>query len=431
MTTATRNERRRGRRRLLLAGGAAVVAAAVAGFALSPSRDAIAARRAWESGNLDEAAAAAERWLSAEPRSAEAHFLKAQIAWRRGDPATVQTEIERARELGFPEARMARLAGLVLARANRPDQAEPLLRQAFDAGHPADPEVAEALARIYLGSFRLSEAADVLERWAREVPDDARPCLLRTEIDRRTARDAGPAIASYREALRRDPTLDQARLGLGDVLRGSHHNAEAAEQYAIYTAHKPEDPLGHLGAGQNALDMGNPDEAARSLDRALELAPRNAVALSARASVEVQAGRLDAARVYLDRAVAADPFDQAIRFQRSLVFSRLGRKDEADADRRAIEQLRKDQEAFGRLREELIANPRDPGLRSQAARWLMTHGHEEEAVEWARLVLAAQPSNPAMNRLLADYYRKRGQAGLANFHEALAPPAAPGGEGTR
>ena len=56
----------------------------------------------------------------------------------------------------------------------------------------------------------------------------------------------------------------------------------------------------------------------------------------------------------------------------------------------------------------------------------MTHGHEEEAIEWAELVLAANPSHPAMNRLLADYYRKSGQVGLANLHEALAsPPADP------
>ena len=41
-------------------------------------------------------------------------------------------------------------------------------------------------------------------------------------------------------------------------------------------------------------------------------------------------------------------------------------------------------------------------------------------------VLAADPSHPAMNRLLADYYRKTGQLGLANHHEALASPAAPG-----
>ena len=48
----------------------------------------------------------------------------------------------------------------------------------------------------------------------------------------------------------------------------------------------------------------------------------------------------------------------------------------------------------------------------------MEHGREDEAVEWANLVLRADPSHLAMNRLLADYYRKKGQLGLANLHEA-------------
>ena len=95
---------------------------------------------------------------------------------------------------------------------------------------------------------------------------------------------------------------------------------------------------------------------------------------------------------------------------------------EADDERQALERIRTDQEEFARIRSGLLASPQDPGLRSEAARWLMTHGHEEEAIDWAKLVLAAEPSHPAMNRLLADYYRKRGQQGLANFHEAFAPP---------
>ncbi len=48
----------------------------------------------------------------------------------------------------------------------------------------------------------------------------------------------------------------------------------------------------------------------------------------------------------------------------------------------------------------------------------MEHGHEDEAIEWANLVLCLDPAHPAMNRLLADYYRKRSQFGLANLHEA-------------
>ena len=162
----------------------------------------------------------------------------------------------RARELGYDWAPLARLRGLLLARANQPSEAEPLLRQAFDGSHKADPEVANALARLYLGTFRLGEAAAILDRWSREVPGDARPYLLQTEIDSRTKAAHEVIIARYRAALERDPSLDQARLGLAEELRVSHLNAEAAAEYAHYLARKPDDPVGYTGAGLNALEMG-------------------------------------------------------------------------------------------------------------------------------------------------------------------------------
>src|SRR5206468_90013 len=93
---------------------------------------------------------------------------------------------DRAGALGYPPEAIGRLRGLVLARAGRPEAAEPLLRSAWEHARGPDPEVAEALARIYLETFRLDRAAAVLDRWAREVPADPRPCLWRTEVDTRT-----------------------------------------------------------------------------------------------------------------------------------------------------------------------------------------------------------------------------------------------------
>lgn len=103
-----------------------------------------------------------------------------------------------------------------------------------------------------------------------------------------------------------------------------------------------------------------------------------------------------------------------------LLLSRLGRRDEANAERVVVERLKSEHARFTQIGRELVRNPRDPELRSEAAQWLMKHGHEDEAVEWANLVLRSDPAHPAMNRLLADFYRAKGQTGLANFHEAGA-----------
>lgn len=428
MEVAASSKHGRARRRYLRLAGAAgaltIAVAAAMAIGWPAGRDAAEARAALEAGRLDEAARAVDAWLRSSPRSAEAHHLKARIAWARHDPDGVYRELEAARALGYPTEAMGRLWGLLLDRTGRSGQAEPHLRRAYEAGRGPDPEVAEALARIYLGGFRLTEAGAVVDRWARESPGDARPYLYRADIDRRTVRDPLVAIGDYREALRRDPTLDRARLGLADLLRTSHRNAEAAEEYDRYIDRRPDDALGYLGAGQNALELGDEPAAIRRLDRALAMAPRNPVALSARATVEVRAGRFRAAKEYSDRAVRADPFDQANRYQRMLILTRLGDADGAEAERRALDRIREDQAEFDRVSRALVQSPLDVGLRARAARWLMSHGHEDEAIEWANLVLAAEPTHPEMNRLLADHYRKRGQIGLANRHEAVAAPPA-------
>jgi tetratricopeptide (TPR) repeat protein len=426
----SRKRNRQGWPRIALVGGAVAMLAivgAIAAIAVARAdRDAEAARRALADGRLDKASGAIERLLKSSPSSAEAHYLKARVAWARDDIETASRELDRAGALGYPPGSMARLTGLLLARTHQSTRAEPLLRRAFDEARAPDPEVAEALARIYLGSFRLAEAGAVLDRWIRERPQDAMPYLLRTEVEMRTAKEADVVIASYREALRNDPGLAPARFGLAEMLRSNHRNAEAAAEYARYLDDKPEDPLGYLGAGRNELEMGRADEAVRLLDRGLALAPADAELLGARAAVEFHAHQFASALDYLDRAVKADPFDYVNRRQRMVVLTRMGKGAEADAERRALDRIHKDRQEFDRISDSLRQSPRDPELRSAAARWLMAHGHEQEAIEWANLVLASNPSHPAMNRLLADYYRKAGQIGLANRYGALATP--PGGQ---
>ena len=143
-----------------------------------------------------------EHWLKTEPRSAEAHYLKARLAWGRSDFRSALEELAQARTLGYQPQAMAGLRGLLMARANQSSEAEPLLRQALEGSRKFDPDVADALTRIYLSEFRLGRATEVLDRWLREAPGDARPYLLKTEIDIRTGAEPEVIIASYRAARR-------------------------------------------------------------------------------------------------------------------------------------------------------------------------------------------------------------------------------------
>ena len=245
---------------------------------------------------------------------------------------------------------------------------------------------------------------------------------MRAEVDRRIGVDRIVTIGHLREALRRDADCDQARLLLAEMLYMEGEHAESAGLYAAYAARHPDEPAGHIGVGIAARAQGETARASEALDRALALAPDDTLALKERAALDLHDGHPDDALRRLDRAIKADPFDPELRYQRSLALGRLGRRDEAAADRRRFEQLRREHQDMAEIAAELIRSPSDDALRCRAARWMIEHGRDEEAAQWARLVLRNRPGHPEANRLLADYHRRRGEAGLANFYRSQATP---------
>ena len=275
-------------------------------------------RTALYEGHLDEASAVLDRWLKNQPQVAEAHYLKARLAWARNDLPLIHMELAKAPPLGYQAQPLAGLRGLLLAQTNQFTEAEPLLREAADNMEKLDPDIAKALVHVYLAGFRLGRAADLLHRWKRDWPGHAQPYFLQAQIDTLNQASAQLIIAHCQEALERDPTLDEARLRLADLLRLNHRNIEAAAEYATYVRRKPNDPLGHLGAGQNALDIGNPAESSYHLDQALKLTPQDPVILGARAAVETRLGHLDAAQNTSIRLSKLIPLTTAIAISECL-----------------------------------------------------------------------------------------------------------------
>jgi tetratricopeptide (TPR) repeat protein len=285
-----------------------------------------------------------------------------------------------------------------------------------------DPGVDEALARLYLKSYRLARARAVIERWIQDAPNDGRPLLWLTEIDRRTEVDNPESwVQHYREALRRDPDLDQARHGLAESLRKAHRNEEAAAEFAYYLARHPDDPVVLAGAGLNALELGDLAKAAGLLDRALVLEPTSAPALKGRAEVDLQRGDLKSAVRRLDQVIRADPFDDVALYARAQVKGLLGDTAGARADRETFDRLKKDQAELLALRGRLLDHPDDRETRAKVVAWMLAHGREQDGLDWAMAILATDPNHAPTCRVLADYYARRPDgAGLANFYRAKA-----------
>ncbi|WZP00349.1 tetratricopeptide repeat protein [Isosphaeraceae bacterium EP7] len=384
-----------------------------------------AARRAVADSQFDEADATLGRWLLMRPRSAEAYYLKARVALARKKPQEAVAGLAAARALGYPAAPLDRLDAIIRANAGRHAEAEPVLRRVLEESKAPDPEAAEALARVYLETYRFQDAAVVIDRWMRDAPDDAKPYLWRTEVNSRLKKDSIAQIRDYRAALDRDPTLDRARLGLAGELRLAGRHAEAASVYDSYIDRNPDEPAGHLGAGLVALDRGDDASAILHLDRTLELAPVNSAALSARAAIAVRRREDTAALDLLDRAVRITPHDVEIRHRRGLCLARLGRRDEARAEQVVAARLREDAQRLGKLQLALVTNPGDLGLQGEIAHWMIEHGHEEEGIRWARKILDERPNDLEANRMMVEYHERGGSPGLANYYRLQAKETPP------
>ncbi len=378
------------------------------------------ARRAIAEGRIDEAGPSVEFVRRYSFRPAEALLLRAMIAIRQDRPVEAFELLKTVKASGTHDAEIKTFGAILAARAGQYERAKPILIRAFEEATDPDPLLDEALAKLYLEQFDMIHAAAVIERWKVDAPRDPKPYLWKAEIDNRIADNLTAVIGDYQEALKRDPTLPKARLGLADELRKAHRNAEASAEYAAYLAMKPDDPAAHLGAGQVALELGDEVGADRHFDRAIVLDPGNAQVYNERAMVKLRLGDVDTARALLDQAVAIDPFDVPIRYNRGLVYTRLGKLDQAREEQRVAARLTAALERLSALRSRLIDVPGDLSLHVEIARWMFDHGQAKEGVRWAEKALKDQPSHAEANAVLANYYDAQGNVGLANFHRLNA-----------
>ena len=166
-----------GRRFRLLVVAVIVVMSVAAGLYLLSSqiraiRLARTVRRSFASRRLDLAREPLERWLALDPRSGEAHYYRAWQALAADQPGEAFHAIEQARAMGFDRPLLDCLSAIGQSRSSRFDEAEPILERAFrDQVEPQD-IVAMELARIYLSSYRLDQAARAIERWRGLAPED-------------------------------------------------------------------------------------------------------------------------------------------------------------------------------------------------------------------------------------------------------------------
>ena len=420
------------RRHKWLGATATVLASALAAWIALKAReewtirsDARTARSLVSAGEFERASKPLERWMRARPGSGEAAFLTARCELGLQSFEAGFADLERALKLGYPIGPIERERGIALSRLGRHAEAEAILLGQFLKATAPDPELDEALARSYLETYQLAAAARVISRWMQDRPGDPKAFLWKAELDSRTGEENSVLIDDYEKVLQLDPRSDKARLGLADRYRKVRRLDEANALYLALLESGNHDADVYLGLGQTTLELGDEVKAVEYLDRGLELAPKKMQPLIERAKIDLRHGKFLTALGFLDRAREIDSTEIEVHYLRGLVLSRQGRKAEAREEQETAERLRSDAEEMQKIHQNLINYPRDLERQYQAARWLFDHGHPEEGLRWAEKILKEKPGHGPTGRLLADYYQKKGNPGLANFYRSQASGTEP------
>lgn len=406
-------------RKVAIGLGALILVAAVWRVVAGPSR-AEAVRGELATGKIEEAARRVDDWRKARPNDPLAYAWAARVALRRRDDAAAAEGLARAEALGADRESLADIRGVLLSMAGRPAEAEPMLRSSLSKTADPCPRQAEALARVAMATFRFGLALEAIGRWKHDAPTDVAPLLLEAEVAERTAAPASEVVERFEAAVAMDPGSSRARLGLAETLMLAGRPAEALPHFDRFLKDHPDDPAAMAGAARAYVAAEQPERGEELFRQSLGRDPRQLTALKGLGQLAQRSGKLSEADDLLARAMAIDRDDFEIRYSRALVLARLGRADEAAAERHEADRLRAESAEIERLQGELLKRPTDLELLHEAARWLIEHGHAEEGIRWAERALAIRPGHAATCRLLADHFQKAGDVGLANYYRVAA-----------
>lgn len=365
----------------------------------------------------DEARGPLDECLKAWPTSGEAHFFAARAARRTGDLDAARTHLNEAAANGWSADAVGLERSLSRVQQGEFEAEEPYLAGLVAEGHPDAAVVLEVLTPLYYSRYQLEEAKACANKWTELRPDSAKAWGYRGEVYSRL-RNPDVAIASFREAVRSDPSSRGARTRLAELMLDQKQPPAEVEDVLAPVPH--EDPAAALQWIRCREAQGRLPEAVALADELLRRGPRTAAALLARGRLDVTRGRAAEAAPFLREAATLAPYDVDVQYALWQCLNEIGPPEEAKAAETRLKTLRDDLQRLRDLARRIVASPHDADLRREAGEVALRNGLETEGVRWLASALRERPDDAKTHRLLADYYSRANRPDLAEYHRARA-----------
>lgn len=343
------------------------------------------------------------RSMAFEP---EAAIMNAHFDLRSGRPTQAIRELEVARDSERTRWRALVLSGAAWSNLGRLKDATASWEAALaEGGEQVD--LHRGLAASYYDLGAMGPAQHHLERWIELSPRDPRPHRLMATIYKDFSRlpQAAEHFQIVLRLLEADPRLaefvpnpEQVSFDLATCLADLGKYDEALEVLA------KSGPTAEVLAVRAECHYaeGKIDEAQKEVRAALELAPSFLPALLLRADLALEQERLDEAYDFAHRAVAAYPTESSARQRLGLVYQRLGRLVDAEAELRKMESLKELRLRFTELHERAAQNPYDVDVRCELGRVARELGMDDLALEWFGAALRIDANDKRARQALEE-----------------------------
>lgn len=398
------------RRTVLLMVAAAFAAPCAWGADQDPLAD---ARSAYVASRYDDAITAYRRLTRSAPTSAEAArgLARALAETGRYDDAIAEAARYERRNPNVPH--VANLHGELLAHRGRLDEAERQFRRALDGG-AFDSLVARL--NLLLLQQRRGDVPSAMQGFDRFIDiynrnrnlSSAEIAAVATAVRQLGSRNPQlfqDALRAYDEAITTDGNNLDAQILVGDLFLEKYEGTEAREAFEAILARAPNHPRALLGLARTRRFAGS-SEAMDHVNRALDVNPNLVAARVFRASLYAEAEQYEEAAREIERALEVDP----------------GSLD-ALALLAAVRHLQGDRSAYETLRQRLLAlNPRFAGMYVVLAEVSARNRLYQEAVRFAQEGVALDSTAWRAFALLGINQLRVGRMdrGRANLETAFA-----------
>lgn len=386
--------------------------------------------------------ASAERFEADNPRTT---LLKARALRKAHDVEGAYAALKQYFELAGATPAFQQEQWLLKAQVGDNSDLQAHLSEILIEPEGSIQDICETYVNSCILNYQFDDALQILQLWEADFPTDPLPNFMRGKMYEHNLawKEAG---TEYETALRKDPGYAPAAYSLGRI-QLTLKKTEAALEYYQRAADNTDQPgpaqvgvarclrLLDRNAEAKALLAQVLKEEPETLQKAYQaLGDHKATALSApqqeMAKLELADKNYEAALKWLEPAAEANPLDLGIKNSLVLVYSRLGRKEEARELGQVVKKTNEVLAEIPKLLDRVQETPGDAELRFEIGRKYLKYVSEEQGVVWLNSVLAYQPNHWGAHRELADYYERNLSRGpsferLAKLHRERARELGP------